>query len=108
MHYIEAGRTMCEDTTFMKELRHNLLMDMANSKFLAAASKPQCPIREAPYIPIPLNSQACSLFQTGKCSHEDSHGKQQHVCSFCLKVTRRLYPSHGEAICRRKASLLKN
>ena len=101
---IEMGRCAWEDKDFIQEMRHDMIVDKHRQP-PAATKQQQRYTKDNTALPAPLSTLACSAFQTGKCSQTDPHGKHHHVCSFCLRVARRMFP-HAEAECRRKAALV--
>ena len=100
---METGRCTWEDKDFVQELRHDTIMDKPRQP--PASKQQQRYVKDTPVLPAPPGTLACSAFQPGKCSQADPHGKHHHVCAFCLRVTRRMFP-HPETECRRKAALV--
>jgi hypothetical protein len=110
LQHVEAGRTTWEDSEFRQELRHDMLVDRQRKQ--QAPRAPPHPQQQRygrdansnALPPAPPGTTACPAFQAGTCQQHDSHGKMQHICDFCLKITRRMF-HHPQSECRIKAGL---
>ena len=106
LQHIEQGRATWGDEVTRLDLRRSLVWHR-----LAPSAEPsstpvstsQAPSRGPRRTDNPcvahIGDQACVAFNQGTCTSNAGHPADLHVCSHCLKTTRRLW-NHPELICR--------
>jgi hypothetical protein len=54
----------------------------------------------------PAGTKTCTAFNKGSCSEDDSHDGLEHICQFCMKLTRYMNV-HQSRHCRKRAAAAK-
>ena len=96
---VEEGRLTLNDADELRNLRRHHIWNVPNGMIPTKPAKPLAYTQ--PAFTSNSTSNPCPAFQTDNCHERGSHDGLEHICAYCMRVTRRPL-DHAEAVCRRK------